>query len=129
MWLCGFDDHHEGTPSHVDTFAGAEGYRIVLMHSPEGVRDLIGRAFDLALCGHTHGGQIALPGGRPILLPRGKFVRAYSAGEYRMSGQGSGTLIVSRGVGCNFLPIRIFSPSEIILCEIVGTGEEPRPAG
>jgi predicted MPP superfamily phosphohydrolase len=99
------------------------------MHFPEGVRDLSAEKFDIAFCGHTHGGQIALPGGRPILLPKGVFVRTYIAGEYRIEGEGSGMLIVSRGVGCDFLPLRIFSPSEILLCEIAGPDPASSPPG
>lgn len=36
------------------------------MHSPEGLGVLTGHRCELILCGHTHGGQIALPGGRAI---------------------------------------------------------------
>ena len=65
VWICGLDDHWYGRP-HADlTFAGAEGARIVLMQSLSGLLDIGEHRFDLALCGHTHGGQIALPGGRP----------------------------------------------------------------
>jgi predicted MPP superfamily phosphohydrolase len=50
------------------------------MHSPVGLEALGGADFDLALCGHTHGGQISLPGGRPILLPPA-LNRRYHAGR------------------------------------------------
>jgi hypothetical protein len=120
VWLCGLDDYNEGVHDAFRTCADTEGLRIVLMHSPESMGELAGQRFELAFCGHTHGGQIALPGGRPVLLPKGRLVRRYQAGAYRVTG--TGTLIVSRGIGCDFLPVRLFSPSEVILCELAGSG-------
>ena len=40
------------------------------------------RPFDLALCGHTHGGQVALPSGRPIIVPSGGLNRRYVHGRF-----------------------------------------------
>jgi predicted MPP superfamily phosphohydrolase len=74
--LCGLDDPWAGYPDAAAAFTGAEGVRIVLMHQPSGLLDIGGEPFALALCGHTHGGQIALPGGFPLVVPHGPLSRS-----------------------------------------------------
>jgi len=118
IWICGLDDHIGGVPNAEATLAGASGVRVVLMHSPSNLLDIGERRFDLALCGHTHGGQIALPSGIPLLLPKGRLSRRYSRGRYDLdSGR---ILIVSVGVGCTLLPFRAFAHPEILVCDVVG---------
>ncbi|EGG14115.1 hypothetical protein DFA_11879 [Cavenderia fasciculata] len=41
--------------------------RIVLSHNPDSAKDLVEFEIDLQLSGHTHGGQVCFPNGRPIL--------------------------------------------------------------
>jgi uncharacterized protein len=114
--VCGLDDHMCGHPDGAAALQGADGVRIVLMHAPSGLLDLRGAEFDLAFSGHVHGGQIALPNGRPIVVPPGKLSRRFSHGAHRL--WNGGTLIVSRGVGCSTVPFRANSPPEIVLCEL-----------
>ncbi len=116
IWICGLDDFLSGEPDARAAFAGADGARIVLMHAPANLLDLDGERFDLALCGHTHGGQIALPGGTPLHVAVGPLSRDYNRGRFRM--EHGGTLVVSVGLGCSTLPIRLNSEPEIILCRI-----------
>ena len=118
VWLCGLDDHWSGTPDAHSAFRGADGTRVVLMHQPSGLLDIRNERFDVAFCGHTHGGQIALPGGRAIALPQGSLSRTYPAGRYDLSNQR--TLIVSRGVGCSTVPFRMFAPADVIVCDVTG---------
>lgn len=117
VFLCGIDDPVTGDPDPVNTFRGAEGVRLLLMHSPGGLRLLRGHRFELGFTGHTHGGQIALPGGVPIVMPPGHGGRRYAHGHFKLS-DGHGDLIVSRGVGLSGLPIRLFATSEVHLCTI-----------
>ncbi len=119
--ICGLDDHWCGKPNGAEAFADAERFRILLMHSPSGLLDVEGHGFDMAICGHTHGGQIALPGGRAILVPHGPLSRQFARGRFELT-QG-GTLIVSVGVGCVLLPIRTFAKPEIVVCTLM-----PAPA-
>ncbi|MDX6765636.1 MAG: metallophosphoesterase [Candidatus Methylacidiphilales bacterium] len=42
---------------------------LLLCHSPEEAEEASLHPFDLMLCGHTHGGQLCLPGGRPLVCP------------------------------------------------------------
>lgn len=117
VFVCGVDDAWAGAPDAAAALAGADGLRVVLMHSPSSMLDLGNARFDLALCGHTHGGQIALPGGVPIYVPHGALSRRYCRGRFDLDGQG--TLIVSVGVGCGIVPVRTFTPPEVIICDLV----------
>ena len=99
--------------------SGVAGTTIVLMHSPDGLDAIGDRPFDLALCGHTHGGQVALPWGTPLLVPGGHLNRTYCAGRFAVGPGGKSTLLVSRGVGCSTIPVRMFATPEVHLCLIV----------
>jgi predicted MPP superfamily phosphohydrolase len=115
--IIGLDDPIRGTPRG-DILDDANGFRILLMHAPDGLLAAGSRHYDLALCGHTHGGQVVLPGGAIPYLPHGDLSREYPVGLYRLGPQEDRTLLVSRGVGCSTLPVRVGCPSEIHLIEI-----------
>ncbi|HEU4698606.1 MAG TPA: metallophosphoesterase [Gemmatimonadales bacterium] len=126
LWVCGLDDWLLGEPDAGAALAGATGLRLVLMHEPSTLLDLGDAPFALALCGHTHGGQIALPGGLAPVVPAGRLSRRYVRGRYALAG--GRTLIVSRGVGFSTVPVRLFAPSEIHLCTLAGPDPAPHPA-
>ena len=110
--IIGLDDPIRGKPDG-EILDDVAGVRIVLMHAPDGLLAIGDRDFDLALCGHTHGGQIALPGGTMPYLPSGKLSRVYAKGLYRLGTDEDETLIVSRGVGCSTLPFRVWCRSQV----------------
>ena len=116
VWICGIDDPWAGHPDAETALEGADGIRLVLMHSPSNLVDIGQRRFDLALCGHTHGGQICLPRGTPLVKPHGPLCRSYLRGRFDLDS--GGVLIVSVGVGCASLPFRVGARSEILLCEL-----------
>ena len=116
VWVCGLDDHGYGQPDAAAALAGADGVRILLMHAPSGLLDIAEERFDLAFCGHTHGGQIALPDGTPIVVPHGRLSRRYSRGRFDF--EDGRTLVVSVGLGCVLLPLRLFADPEIVLCTV-----------
>jgi uncharacterized protein len=120
--VCGLDDHTSGEPDAERAFAAAREVRVVLMHAPSGLLDIGDRPFDVAFCGHTHGGQIALPNGRPVVVASGRLSRRYNAGRYALVPQG--TLLVSRGVGCGTLPFRWNSPSSVFLCHVTSSATD-----
>jgi uncharacterized protein len=116
--LCGLDDHTSGHPDAAAALDGAAAVRLLLMHAPSGLLDIGTRPFSVAICGHTHGGQIAFPDGRPVLVPHGALSRRHLAGRYALDG--GRTLVVSRGVGCSTLPFRWNSPSSILSVSLRG---------
>ena len=114
--ICGIDDPWTGAPDFDAAFLGAQTTRILLMHAPDGLLLAQDHKFDLAFAGHAHGGQIALPDGTPIVLPAGPLCRQYSYGRYPVAGNGD--LVVSRGVGCSTLPLRINADPELVMLEM-----------
>jgi len=114
--ICGLDDATYGAPRADLAFSGATETRIVLMHSPEGLASIGDREFDLALCGHTHGGQIRAPWGEPLIIPGGPLNRRYFGGSYEVGGESRRALLVSHGVGCSSVPVRLFAAPEVHLC-------------
>ncbi|HEX5071511.1 MAG TPA: metallophosphoesterase [Vicinamibacterales bacterium] len=122
--LCGLDDYSDGDPDADAAFAGARAVRIVLMHGPSTLLHVGERPFAVALCGHTHGGQIALPDGRPIKVALGPLSRRYNAGRYALD-QGR-VLLVSRGIGCSTIPLRFNAPPAILECTVTGGGNSVR---
>jgi predicted MPP superfamily phosphohydrolase len=107
--VLGLDDPIVGEPRCID-MPGAR-VRIVLMHAPDGLLAVDNRPFDLALCGHTHGGQVTIAGMRPY-LPEGRLSRRYAGGRFQVMPQG-GTLVVSNGVGCSTVPVRIGAAPQV----------------
>ncbi|MCS0580352.1 metallophosphoesterase [Massilia pinisoli] len=114
--VCGIDDPWLGRPSGPDAFAGAGDVRIYLMHSPDGLRHVGGERFDVGFAGHTHGGQIARPDGVPLFRPKGRFSRLYCYGRFDLPGHGP--LLVSRGVGCSAIPLRVNADPELLICTL-----------
>jgi predicted MPP superfamily phosphohydrolase len=114
--VCGIDDPWTGNPSVDATFAGAGAVRIYLMHSPDGLFLLDRQRFDVGFAGHTHGGQIALPNGAPLFRPSGPSSRQYSYGRYEL--EDNGPLIVSCGVGCAGIPLRLNADPELLICTL-----------
>ena len=117
--VLGLPGHKRGGWADVDDLR-RDGDRplIALGHYPDEVRRLDRLAPDLYLAGHTHGGQICLPGGRPILT-HDSLPRHMAAGVHRVGGT---WLAVSRGIGTTRLPVRLFAPPEIGLLALVRAG-------
>jgi predicted MPP superfamily phosphohydrolase len=91
--------------------------RVVLSHYPDHVRRLRGIQVDLLLSGHTHGGQVNLPGRIPVIrhdsLPMSQFLGLHRIGRT--------CLVVNRGFGFSTAGIRVFCPSEVIEIRLVRT--------
>jgi uncharacterized protein len=104
----------------------AEGARLFLTHSPlllDRLPPCVPRV-DLALCGHTHGGQIRFGiEQRPLVANSGRFV----AGFYAFR---SGLAYVSRGIGTTLLPLRLNCPPELPFFRLVrASGRAQGPYG
>lgn len=91
--------------------AAEEEFSIALVHSPELFDLAATMGVDLYLCGHTHGGQVCLPGGVALLthLNRG---RCYYRGHWR---HGAMQGITHAGVGTSALPVRFNTRGEILI--------------
>ncbi len=114
--ICGIDDPWTGNADCIKAFDGAGPIRIWLTHSPDGLLMLQGQRYSVGFAGHTHGGQVCLRDGTALIGAGGPLSRAYSRGRFDIPG--NGPLIVSRGVGCSNLPVRVNSDPELILCEL-----------
>jgi uncharacterized protein len=71
IYLAGIDDAHYYQVDNIEKASAnipAEAFSILLSHTPEVYRHAAHAGFDLLLSGHTHGGQICLPGSIPITL-------------------------------------------------------------
>lgn len=117
--LCGIDDFTSGHPDANAAFAGAGENRVLLMHAPSSLLDVGDRSFTVAICGHTHGGQVSL-NGWPVIVSHGPLSRRYNAGRFALGG--GRALLVSRGLGFTVLPIRLHAPSSILLCRLTHSG-------
>lgn len=111
--IFGLDDPWTGSPDGARAVAacGDAPVRLGVCHSPDGVPFVRGMGVSLVLAGHTHGGQIALPGPRPLVVP-GPLGKKWPFGLHH---EGSLTLFVSRGVGTTELPIRAFATPDIVV--------------
>lgn len=86
---------------------------LVLTHYPETAAQLPKGAFDLALAGHSHGGQVRLPLFGALILPHG--VGSYERGLYQLD---SGPLYVHPGLGTFVFPIRFLCRPEITVISL-----------
>jgi predicted MPP superfamily phosphohydrolase len=119
IWLAGLDDAVGGAPDARQALEPlpAEAWVMGLVHCPVGFDDLAGRCA-VAFAGHTHGGQVRLPGLPPAWLPAGS--GGYVAGWYERNGS---RLYVSRGLGAKTLPVRLFCRPEVALFTLDATVE------
>jgi len=120
LFIEGTDDPVLGTPKISDSSPEYESsdFKILLSHSPDILYsdELKKKKFDLLLTGHTHGGQIRVPGIGPLVTGAKYARRKESHGTFMTSG---GMLVnVSSGIGHTLLPIRINCPPELVLIEL-----------
>lgn len=97
---------------------------ISISHEPE-TSQYAGPRSQLHLSGHTHGGQILIPGLRALgvgPLSHNPFLLAHPRGLYALGGDGAQRLLVSSGLGTTFVPLRLGVPPEIVVVELVPAG-------
>lgn len=116
LWLCGLDDLWEGEPDLRAVLHGIpkEQPRIVLAHNPDTAELQPKGRVDLMVSGHTHGGQVYVPGvGTPIVPSR--YGQKYASGFVQAPGY---QVYITRGVGVGGVPIRLGVPPEVTLFEL-----------
>jgi uncharacterized protein len=112
--LAGIDDAHYYRMDNLDK-AAAEippgAFSILVSHTPEIYRQAAHADFDVLLSGHTHGGQICLPGRIPITLDS-VLPRSMGSGAWRYHDMIGYTSV---GAGSSVVPVRFNCPPEITL--------------
>jgi predicted MPP superfamily phosphohydrolase len=114
IYLAGVDDPHFYRADDIEKATSRipqDAFSILLSHTPEVYDRAAVVGFDLMLSGHTHGGQLCLPGGIPIKL-EAILPRSMGAGAWRHAGMDGYT---STGVGTSLMPVRLNCPPEITL--------------
>ncbi len=114
IYLAGVDDPHYFATDNLEKAyedIPDDGVSLLLSHSPEIYRHAAYVGFDFMMCGHTHGGQICLPG---------SFALIYNSGAPRFTGCGAWSFdlmkgYTSAGTGSSVVPARFNCPPEVTL--------------
>ena len=115
LCVAGVDDLEEAQPELVLPPPGDRDFTLVLAHNPDSA-ELARRAYDavdLIVSGHTHGGQVRLPGVGAVERKSD----IYDAGLRRRPWT---QVYTSRGVGSTFLPLRFGARPEVAVLELTG---------
>jgi predicted MPP superfamily phosphohydrolase len=88
-------------------------FNLHIGHYPATVDRILGPPYDLLLAGHSHGGQVRIPGYGPLIVPAG--VGRYNLGRYETP---AGLLYVNPGIGTWKYPVRFNCRPEITVFEI-----------
>ena len=100
--LAGIDDAHFFRVDNIEKAAvriAQEDFSILLSHTPEVFRQAAHAGFDVMLAGHTHGGQICLPGSIPITLDS-SLPRKFGSGAWVIKGWWATLLLEPDRVWC-----------------------------
>jgi predicted MPP superfamily phosphohydrolase len=119
LLLAGIDDLHWGKPDLDEALSRARGLDpeapiVLLSHNPDVFFEAAARGVSLVLSGHTHGGQVRIPGG-PVLVRMSRY--RLDDGRFRFGGA---ELVVSRGLGVSGLPLRLGCPPEVVRLTLRG---------
>jgi uncharacterized protein len=112
--LAGVDDANYYAAANVEKAASGippGEFSILLSHTPEIYKQAAEAGFHLCLSGHTHGGQICLPGSIPVTLSC-DLPRRMGAGPWNYHTMAGYTSV---GVGSSIIPVRFNCPPEITL--------------
>ena len=115
--VVGLDDPHlRRDDLTVASPRNGEGFRLAVVHSPDAAPALADLGYDLIVCGHTHGGQLRVPG-IGALVTNSTLPRSMARGLHRMN---DAWLHVSAGMGTSpYAPIRFACRPEACLLELV----------
>ncbi len=117
IWIAGVDDPHYYACHDVGLALEEvpfDAFKIFLAHSPALYREASDAGVHLYLCGHTHGGQIRLPG-IGALVKNTPAPRRYIDGLWKHNEMVG---LTHRGVGSSLLPIRFACPPEVWVIEL-----------
>lgn len=116
VYLAGVDDLLKGHPDADRALHGSprdgSAARILLSHNPDVIPGLPS-GVDLVLAGHTHGGQICIPGYGAVYTSS-KYGRRFASGWVRARIPA----FVSRGLGVTAVPFRLACPPEVVALDL-----------
>lgn len=116
--LIGLDDFFQGkcdiekATSNIDS----EDFNLLILHEPDLAIKFLNYPIDLAIAGHSHGGQIYIPLYGTIINTR--LAESHDRGLYKLRKDKTFPLYVNSGIGCTGLPIRFCSIPNITIIEI-----------
>ncbi len=118
VWIAGMDDLWRGKADVTKTMAGVNRSEavILLTHNPDifdPARLPVG--VNLALAGHTHGGQLNLPFWGRTIMGHSDYGERYAAGHIV---ENEAHMFVTTGIGTTLLPLRFRVPPEIVILTI-----------
>lgn len=117
LWIVGTDDvnsfYSEAAPAALRRYS--EGFRIAVVHSADMATVAADAGYALYLAGHTHGGQVCLSSGRPLLTAQDTH-RGLASGLWQWRGMFGHT---SRGVGSGRPSLRFNCPPEATVLSLV----------
>lgn len=118
LWVIGVDDpstrHDDVDRAYQNVFSSSTPptppFRLVLAHSTDCLDDVANNGAELLLTGHTHGGQVRIPGLQPFITNTYLGDLGIYEGYHVINGV---PLYINRGIGESILPIRFNVPTEI----------------
>ncbi len=117
IFLGGIDDPHYYRSDNMELACDQipiDAVSILLSHSPEMYKQAAFAKFNLFLCGHTHGGQICMPGGTPLIV-NANCPRRLSRGLWSFAEMQGYTSV---GSGSSVVDIRLNCPPEVTLIKL-----------
>jgi predicted MPP superfamily phosphohydrolase len=117
LHLIGIDDPHYFRTDNLDRACRAidhDDVSVLLAHTPEVYRHAAHAGIDFMLCGHTHGGQICLPGGIPLIF-EANCPRRFVAGAWRYNDLQGYTSV---GAGSSIVDVRLNCLPEVTIHEL-----------
>lgn len=109
--VVGIDEILHGEPNvdFLERELNQQDFNLLLLHEPDLIDRFKLNNINLALAGHSHGGQIRIPIKGALITP--PYGRKYTKGFYEINGN---NIYVSSGLGSTKLPFRLFNTPEIV---------------
>ena len=122
LHLVGIDDAHFYRADNIEKATEAipyDDFSVLVTHTPEIYRQAAHADFDVLISGHTHGGQICLPGGIPLTLSA-VLPRTLGSGAWQHHEMIGYTAV---GAGSSVVPVRFNCPPEMTLHHLQRTDQ------
>jgi predicted MPP superfamily phosphohydrolase len=115
IWIGGAGDFYEDTPGIDTAFSKTpeDACKILLTHNPDTIDGHYSTKINLALAGHTHGGQVNIPFIGPPIIPVHN--KNYTSGYIAAPAT---NIFISRGIGWAILPVRFNCLPEVAILHL-----------